>query len=146
MKKFDIITEAEARTLTPGESVTLARGGHVSPLAADTLKERHITVVTEGEVSADDLSLAPKADVRTVTIGSDHTGVALRRGLAEFVRSLGRTVWDLGSDGPSPIDYPDVAAAVAIPVARGEVDAGIVIDGSGIGSAMAANKIPGIRA
>ena len=53
---------------------------------------------------------------------------------------------DLGTDGPDPVDYPDVAASVADLVARGEADAGIVIDGAGIGSAIAANKIRGIRA
>ena len=53
---------------------------------------------------------------------------------------------DLGTDGTDPVDYPDIAASVARPVARGEADAGIVIDGAGIGSAIAANKIDGIRA
>jgi ribose 5-phosphate isomerase B len=55
-------------------------------------------------------------------------------------------VQDLGTDGPDPVDYPDTAASVARVVACGEADAGIVIDGAGIGSAMAANKIAGIRA
>jgi ribose 5-phosphate isomerase B len=55
-------------------------------------------------------------------------------------------VQDLGTDGADPVDYPDVAASVADLVARGDVDAGIVIDGAGIGSAIAANKVRGIRA
>ena len=53
---------------------------------------------------------------------------------------------DVGTDGPDPVDYPDIAAQVARLVARKEVDAGIVIDGAGIGSAIAANKIDGVRA
>jgi ribose 5-phosphate isomerase B len=53
---------------------------------------------------------------------------------------------DLGADGTAPVDYPDTAARVAQAVARGEADAGIVIDGAGIGSAIAANKVRGIRA
>jgi len=53
---------------------------------------------------------------------------------------------DLGTDGPDPVDYPDTAAAVALQVARREADAGIVIDGAGLGSAIAANKIAGVRA
>ena len=57
MKKFDIITEADARVLTRGETVMLARGGHVTPLALDTLGERRITLVHEGRVSADEASL-----------------------------------------------------------------------------------------
>jgi len=146
VKRFDIITEADARVLERGESVTLARGGHVTPLAADTLRERRITVVREGAASADEASLAPVADVRSVAIASDHTGVKLRKTLVAFLRGRGLAVTDLGTDGSDPVDYPDVAASVAVPVARGEVDAGIVIDGAGIGSAIAANKVRGVRA
>jgi ribose 5-phosphate isomerase B len=62
------------------------------------------------------------------------------------LRSRGLSVNDLGTDSTDAVDYPDVAASVARPVARGEADAGIVIDGAGIGSAIAANKIRGIRA
>jgi len=145
MKKFEIITEADARVLARGETVELMRGGHITPLAADTLNERRITVVRDGRVSAADAALAP-ADVRTVAIASDHGGVALRKTLVTFLRGRGLAVHDLGTDGPEPVDYPDTAAAVARVVARGEVDAGIAIDGAGIGSAIAANKIDGIRA
>jgi ribose 5-phosphate isomerase B len=124
----------------------LARGGHVTPLAQDTLKERRVTIVHEGRASADETSLAPRADVRSVAIASDHTGVILRRGLVTFLRGRGLAVQDLGTEGQEPVDYPDVAALVADAVARGEADAGIVIDGAGIGSAIAANKVAGIRA
>jgi len=146
MKRFDIITESDARVLLRGETVMLARGGHVTPLAQDTLKERRVTIVHEGRASADEASLAPRAEVRSVAIASDHTGVVLRRGLVTFLRGRGLAVQDLGTEGPEPVDYPDVAALVADAVARGEADAGIVIDGAGIGSAIAANKVAGIRA
>ena len=145
MKKFDIITEADARVLARGETVELTRGGHITPLAADTLKERRITVVRDGQASVADAALAPP-DVRTVAIASDHGGVALRKTLVTFLRGRGLAVHDLGTDGPDPVDYPDTAASVARVVARGEADAGIAIDGAGIGSAIAANKIDGIRA
>jgi ribose 5-phosphate isomerase B len=146
MKRFDIITEQDARVLPRGEPVMLARGGHVTPLAQDTLNERRITVVREGRVSPDEQSLAPKADIRSIAIASDHTGVTLRQALVSFLRGRGLAVADLGTDGPDPVDYPDVAASVARLVARGEADGGIVIDGAGIGSAIAANKIAGVRA
>ena len=146
MKRFDIITEADARVLPRGEPVRLARGGHVTPLAQDTLNERRIAIVREGRASSDEMSLAPRADVRSVAIASDHTGVALRKTLVAFLRGRGLAVNDLGADGSEPVDYPDVAASVARLVARGEADAGVVIDGAGIGSAIAANKIAGIRA
>ena len=146
MKRFDIITESDARVLPRGEPVLLARGGHVTPLAQDTLRERRIAVVQEGRASADEASLAPPADIRAVAIASDHTGVKLRQALVVFLRGRGLAVQDLGTDGSDPVDYPDVAASVADLVARGEADAGIVIDGAGIGSAIAANKVKGVRA
>lgn len=146
MKQFDIITEADARVLPHGETVMLSRGGHITPLAADTLRERKIAVVREGRSSPDEMSLAPASEIRRVAIASDHTGVKLRRQLVTFLRGRGLAVNDLGTDGTDPVDYPDVAASVAVIVARGEADAGIVIDGAGIGSAIAANKVRGIRA
>jgi ribose 5-phosphate isomerase B len=146
MKKFEMITESDARVLARGETVELARGGHITPLAADTLRERRVTVLRDGQTSPEEASLAPRADIRTVAIASDHGGVELRRTLVTFLRGRGLAVHDMGTDGPDPADYPDTAAAVARAVARGEADAGIVIDGAGIGSAIAANKIAGIRA
>jgi ribose 5-phosphate isomerase B len=127
--------------------VELAKGGHVTPLAADTLRERRVTVVPAGTVDpAIPADLAPKADIRRVAIVSDHTGVKLRAAIVLHLRGRGLAVDDLGVDGSTPVDYPDTAASVAKAVARGEADAGIVIDGAGIGSAIAANKVRGIRA
>lgn len=146
MKRFEIITEAEARVLPRGEVVELARGGHITPLAQDTLRARRVTVVREGRTSEDEAALVPVADIRTLAIGSDHVGVALRKTLTAFLRGRGLHVQDLGTDGNEPVDYPDIAAEVARIVARKEADAGIVIDGAGIGSAIAANKISGVRA
>ena len=146
MKCFEIITETDARTIAPGETVMLARGGHITPLAQDTLRERRVTVVRDGRTAPDDRTLAPPADIRRVAIASDHTGVALRRDLTAFLRGRGLAVDDLGTDGTEAVDYPDVAASVADLVARGDADGGIVIDGAGIGSAIAANKVKGVRA
>lgn len=145
MRTFSIITEADARTLERGTTVGLAPGGHVTPLARDTLRERRVTVV--GGVAEDDLaSLAPVSDVRRVVIGGDHTAVALKHHLREALQRRGLSVTDVGTDGPEAVDYPDIAAQVAWQVVRREADAGIVIDGAGLGSAMAANKVRGVRA
>lgn len=146
MKKFEIITEADARVLGRGETVMLGRRGHITPLAIDTLRERRVIVLRDGQTSPEDASLPPAADIRTVAIASDHTGVTLRRHLTSYLRSRGLAVIDLGTDGTDPVDYPDMAGAVAFAVRRGEADAGIAIDGAGIGSAIAANKVAGIRA
>jgi ribose 5-phosphate isomerase B len=147
MKRFDIITEADARVLDYGSTVELAVGGLVTPLARDTLSARRITVVAAGSSDAQlPADLPPVADVRRVTIGSDHSGVALKRALLEHLRGKGLAVVDVGTNGTDPVDYPDIARAVGLAVARKEADAGIVIDGAGIGSAIAANKIRGVRA
>jgi ribose 5-phosphate isomerase B len=145
MKSFDIITEADARTLDIGSTVSLKTGGHVTPLAADTLKARRVTVLSGvAEASLD--GLAPVANIKSLAIGSDHSGVALKAALREYLRQRGLSVLDVGTEGSDPVDYPDIAAQVARLVSRREVDAGIVIDGAGIGSAIAANKIAGVRA
>jgi ribose 5-phosphate isomerase B len=145
MKTFSIITEADARVLERGATVALAPGGHVTPLAQDTLRERRVTVI--GAVAdSQTASLAPVADIRRVVIGGDHTAIALRNHLRDVLRRRGLAVTDVGTDGPDAVDYPDIAAQVSRQVARGEADAGIVIDGAGLGSAIAANKIRGVRA
>lgn len=147
MKRFDIITEADARTLDIGATVELTSGGHVTPLAKDTLATRRVTVVPAGSYDPSlPPDLAPVADIRRVAIGNDHTGIAMKRALLGHLRGRGLAVLDLGTDTADPVDYPDIAGAVATTVARGEADAGIVIDGAGIGSAIAANKVRGIRA
>lgn len=147
MKTFDIITEADARVIDIGATVGLAKGGHVTPLARDTLASRRVTVIPAGssDASLPD-GLAPTADIRRVAIGNDHTGIAMKNAILRHLRGQGLSVLDVGTNTTDPVDYPDIAGLVARAVARGEVDAGIVIDGAGIGSSIAANKIHGIRA
>lgn len=147
MKTFEIITEADARTLDIGATVELSANGHVTPLARDTLTARRVTVVRTGtHDEALPADLAPANDIRRVVIGSDHTGVAMKRALVEHLRGRGLAVIDVGTNTADSVDYPDIAGAVARSVARGEADAGIAIDGAGIGSAIAANKVRGVRA
>ena len=145
MKRFDIITEADARTLEVGSAVALIPGGHITPLALDTLRERRVTLVRD-VLDADAAALVPVLDVRRVALGSDHSGVQLKALVRDDLRSRGIAVEDVGTHGTDPVDYPDIAAQVARLVARREADAGIVIDGAGLGSTIAANKIDGVRA
>lgn len=145
MRTFTIITEADARVLERGSTVTLAPGGHITPLAHDTLRERRVTVVSS-IVDPDAASFAPVAEARRIALGGDHTSVALKNRLRDTLRSRGLAVTDVGTNSAESVDYPDIAAEVARLVARKEADAGIVIDGAGLGSAIAANKIHGIRA
>ena len=81
-----------------------------------------------------------------IAVGADHAGVPLKRALLALLEAEGHDTLDLGSDGPEPVDYPDFARAVGEAVARGEAERGLLVCGSGIGTSMAANKIPGVRA
>jgi ribose 5-phosphate isomerase B len=81
-----------------------------------------------------------------VAIAGDHSAVALKSALVQHLRGRGLAVHDLGTATSDPVDYPDTAAAAAVQVSRGEADAAIVIDGAGLGSTIAANKIAGVRA
>lgn len=81
-----------------------------------------------------------------VAIGADHGGFRLKERLAADLRDRGLTVHDCGTRSADAVDYPDIAHAVAGQVASGASEVGILLDGAGIGSAIAANKVPGIRA
>lgn len=82
-----------------------------------------------------------------IAIGSDHAGVALKARLIGELRALGHEVEDLGTDAPEPpVDYPEFCFPVAERVADGRAERGIVLGGSGIGEAIAANKVAGVRA
>lgn len=87
-----------------------------------------------------------EAESRTIAIGADHGGFPLKERIAFKLREIGWEVTDCGTDSHEPVDYPDYAHAVASKVASGECRWGIAIDGAGIGSAMVANKVPGVRA
>lgn len=81
-----------------------------------------------------------------IAIGADHGGYPLKERIGFKLREAGWVVTDCGTDSPDAVDYPDFAHAVARKVADGECRWGIIIDGAGIGSAMVANKVPGVRA
>jgi ribose 5-phosphate isomerase B len=90
--------------------------------------------------------LTPRPMGGAIAIGADHGGFRLKERLGFRLREAGRQVVDCGTDSTEAVDYPDFALAVAEKVASGECSEGIVIDGAGIGSAMVANKVPGVRA
>ena len=88
MKRFNIVTEADARVLEYGSTIVLAAGGHVTPLAQDTLKARRVTVVSDTP-DVDLASLAPPATIRTLAIAGDHTSLALKTALIQHFRGRG---------------------------------------------------------
>jgi ribose 5-phosphate isomerase B len=86
------------------------------------------------------------SDRVAIAIGADHGGVAMKDAIARMLTEAGYAVQDCGTNGSEPVDYPDIAHAVARLVADGSCKWGIILDGAGIGSCMVANKVPGIRA
>lgn len=81
-----------------------------------------------------------------IAIGSDHAGFRLKEEIKGLIEDLGHDVLDLGTTGEDSVDYPDFARAVSQAVSAGEAGLGVLICGTGLGMAIAANKIPGIRA
>jgi len=134
----ELIDVASLRATADGASFVLPRGALVTELAREEAARRRIRWV-EGPASA------PRA-TRRIAVGSDHGGFALKREIMDWMGVLEAVGVDLGTRDANPCDYPDFARAVAEAVAGGEVDFGILIDGAGIGSAIAANKVPGVRA
>ncbi len=88
----------------------------------------------------------PEDPQKIVAIGSDHGGFEMKEALKAYLQDLRYQMIDCGTNGKDAVDYPDFALAVAKLVSQGKAWRGIVIDGAGIGSCMAANKVPGIRA
>ncbi|HEX8071521.1 MAG TPA: ribose 5-phosphate isomerase B [Pyrinomonadaceae bacterium] len=134
-----VITEDDVRGLARGARLRVAEGARLTPLAADLVRERGIELVRR----------APRRGPRgakLVAVGADHGGFKFKEELKGFLAELGHRVRDFGTHSTDAVDYPDYAHAVARAVADGEADLGIIVDGAGIGSAMTANKVPGVRA
>lgn len=135
-----IITEADLRDLEPGARLRVSQTARFTPSADDLIRERNIEIVRRTSRNA-----AASASA-TVAIGADHGGFEMKRELARLLDELGYKARDFGTHSTDAVDYPDIAHAVARAVADKQADCGIIIDGAGVGSAMTANKVPGIRA
>ena len=131
-----------AQDVPPAGDLRIPMGAIVTPSAREVAAARGVRIV---ELPEDELPGLSPPD-RTIAMGSDHGGFAMKEALKPVVESLGLTIRDVGVHEEKPVDYPDMALQVAELVAAGTATRGIVVDGAGIGSAMAANKVPGIRA
>lgn len=139
------------RRIVIAEDIQSARGelrvprdAIVSERARELAAELGVTIVRED--SSPEPVLRESTGSRKVALASDHAGYDLKEYLKQFLTDSGYTVEDLGTHSRDPVDYPDLARAVAEAVAAGKAWRGIVVDGAGIGSAMAANKVAGARA
>lgn len=136
-----LVTQQDVERAPEGGEIQVPENALITPLARQVAVERKVRLV-----ASDGLDLDADAAERTVAMGADHGGFQLKNRLLEHVGSLGFKVVDCGTDGPESVDYPDIALAVARLVAGGRAWRGILVDGAGIGSCMAANKVPGVRA
>jgi len=140
-----LITEQTVAGIERGGRFDAPRAARVTPLARQLALERNVTLVENNPAPAASTRYQPSRE-RVVAIGADHGGFALKGALKAFLEELGYTAVDCGAHSNEPVDYPDYALAVAEWVTSGRAWRGIVVDGAGIGSCMAANKVPGIRA
>ena len=153
-----LVTEPCIQGVSPGEEFVVPDGALVTPLARQAAMERTIALVEGGDrapsgggpaLGSETAALGSETatrGARTVAIGADHGGYDLKKMLKARLQELGYEVLDCGTEGAESVDYPDFALAVAQLVAQGRAWRGILVDGAGIGSSMAANKVPGVRA
>jgi ribose 5-phosphate isomerase B len=140
-----VLTFADLEKIPTGGEVSVPAGALITALAADEAVRRSITIKFI-EPSAGGGSESAHILGRAVAIGADHGGYELKEQLKRHLSDWAYTVIDLGTSGTEPVDYPDFAEAVANAVAHGQAWRGVVIDSAGIGSVIAANKVPGARA
>lgn len=150
-----VITEAKVREAADaGRTLDVPPNAIVTPAAKDLAEQLGLELrpIADERISgsADAQARSPSAHppirLSVVAIGADHGGYPMKEALKPLLVELGFEILDVGTSSTEAVDYPDYAAAVAVLVATGKAARGIVVDGAGIGSAMAANKIPGVRA
>ena len=140
-----VLTVRDLEAIASGGEVVVPRGTIITQLAREEAEHRGITIRFEESRVASAEAGDPTGS-RVVAIGADHGGFELKEELCGYLVQWGYKVLDLGTSSREPVDYPDLAEAVANAVARGDAWRGIVIDIAGIGSSIAANKVPGARA
>jgi len=147
-----LITAADLERVQQNGELAIAEDTIITPLAREEAERRGINfrVASPSEherpSSGATAESSPEKSARVVAIGADHGGFELKRELIGHLHDWGYQVLDLGTDSAEAVDYPDFAEAVGNAVARGDAWLGIVLDSAGIGSSIAANKVPGVRA
>ena len=153
-----VISEESLRDLDPNSIFELPDNALVTPLAQQIALEKKITLVKKSDapaaarseqqvhVNRQQSGRQKTGGHRLVALGADHGGYGMKEALKSVVAEAGYGVIDCGTDCTDSVDYPDFAYAVAQLVANGQAWRGIIVDGAGIGSCMAANKVPGVRA
>jgi len=157
-----IVTESAVQDLPFRGEFAAPSNALFTPLARQALIERQIRITSTASTSPSVLSASERSrgpalsEVSSsersrrgrgpIALGSDHAGFSLKEDLKAYLAELGYAVVDCGASGTEPVDYPDFALAVGELVAGRRAERGILVDGAGIGSSVAANKVPGVRA
>lgn len=144
-----LISERDIRAAAPAGRLALPERAIVTPAASDLARQLGVALVNgEQGKGSEERGGGPGAERggRVVAVGCDHGGFRLKESLKPTITELGWAVSDVGCHGTDAVDYPVFAARVAELVAAGRAAFGVMVDGAGIGSAMVANKIPGVRA
>ncbi len=143
MNPLKVLTRQDVLPLDRGSRIEVSADAIITDSAREEAAQRGVTIVILPK-NASGTAASPD---RSIALGADHGGYAMKEQLKHFlIEEFAFAVKDFGTHDSEPVDYPDYAYLVAQAVARGECRQGIVVDGAGIGSAMAANKVPGIRA
>ncbi len=117
-----------------------------TPAAKDRINDAQIKLVKASQNYLTTNNIDPLLDAKKVAIGSDHTGFSTKKIVSKFLSDNGFEIIDVGTFDENSCDYPDFAIKVAEKVKTGEADFGVILDATGIPSAITANKISGIRA
>jgi ribose 5-phosphate isomerase B len=137
-----VLTARDLENTAEGGEITIAPDTLITPLAREEAERRRIQIRIQEPAPGGSSGRFG----RVVALGADHGGFALKEELKAYVRDWGYSPLDFGTSSTEAVDYPDFAEAVANAVVRGNAWRGVVIDSAGIGSSIAANKVPGARA
>ena len=142
-----VLTARDLEGIAAGGEISVPLGTIVTALARDEAEQRGIKINFEAAAAGANVDArGAESKARVVALGADHGGFDLKEQLKAYLQDWGYSVLDLGTSSREAVDYPDFAEAVANAVAKGDAWSGVVIDSAGIGSSIAANKVPGARA
>lgn len=136
--KRRILTAEDVQAIPEGGILDVQPGTLLTDLAREWVEKRKIRLV--------EATARGPTRVARVALGADHGGFDMKESVKRYLRELSATFVDYGTHSKDSVDYPDYAHAVALAVAVGHARQGVIVDGAGIGSAIVANKVPGIRA
>lgn len=146
MKK--VITEIDVINLyrSGTSTIKIDRNTLITPAAKDKLNDLKIKIINSDTEQKKEAASDTWLTKKKIAIGSDHTGYRIKEMLKEILTGKGFSIVDVGTSSEDSCDYPDYAKAVAVNVNDNSVDFGIIVDATGIPSAITANKVKGIRA